>query len=164
MYVLIVNFEEISFLFCKMGKKLNREEIFFGADICDYILSKLLSTIKKRVILVENRVLCILSLTWCVGQKIRRITVVGATVIVKFMSHFITVTAAVPTTPIIQTRRQKMMCQDIRSPSTPHRIELRTDSTEETVNCKKPLIQSCQPVPKARRRLVPAINEKRKKI
>ncbi|KAJ8909874.1 hypothetical protein NQ315_013508 [Exocentrus adspersus] len=57
-----------------------------------------------------------------------------------------------PTTPIIQTRRQKMCCQDIVSPSTPHRIELRSDSSEE-INCKKPLVRSSQPPPKARRKL-----------
>lgn len=68
------------------------------------------------------------------------------------ISEMVRATAAMPTTPIIQTRRQKMMCLDTRSPPTPHRIELRTDSLEES-NCKKPLIQSCQPVPKARRRL-----------
>ncbi|XP_018569294.1 histone-lysine N-methyltransferase pr-set7-like [Anoplophora glabripennis] len=62
------------------------------------------------------------------------------------------VTAAMPTTPIMQTRRQKMTCPDIRSPPTPHRIELRNDSLEEG-NCKKPLVQSYQPAPKARRRL-----------
>ncbi|KAJ8931149.1 hypothetical protein NQ314_015978 [Rhamnusium bicolor] len=45
-----------------------------------------------------------------------------------------------------------MTCDDIISPSTPHRIELRGDNVEDN-NCKKPLIRSSQPVSRARRRL-----------
>ncbi|KAJ8957938.1 hypothetical protein NQ318_001936 [Aromia moschata] len=62
-------------------------------------------------------------------------------------------TAPAPLTPVVQTRRQKMTCQDMLSPSTPHRIELRSDSNEETNNCKKPIIKPAQPVLKSRRRL-----------
>lgn len=59
---------------------------------------------------------------------------------------------SVPTTPLqIQTRRQKLLINT--SPSTPHRIELRSDSNEEN-NCKKPLVLCQPPAPKARKKLI----------
>ncbi|KAJ8978776.1 hypothetical protein NQ317_015500 [Molorchus minor] len=64
------------------------------------------------------------------------------------------VTAPSPVTPVVQTRRQKMTCPEIISPSTPHRIELRSDSSDEANNCKKqPIKSTVQPAPKAKRRL-----------
>ncbi|XP_066255830.1 histone-lysine N-methyltransferase Set8-like isoform X1 [Euwallacea similis] len=65
-------------------------------------------------------------------------------------------TATAPTTQFqIQTRRQKLpqnINGTMNSPSTPHRIELRSDSNEEN-NCKRSL--NCQPpAPKARKKLL----------
>uniref|UniRef100_A0A6P7FQ10 [histone H4]-lysine(20) N-methyltransferase n=1 Tax=Diabrotica virgifera virgifera TaxID=50390 RepID=A0A6P7FQ10_DIAVI len=55
-----------------------------------------------------------------------------------------------PTTPIVQTRRQKMTCQEILpSPSTPHRIELRIESSDDI----KKVVQPPEPVPKSKKRL-----------
>ncbi|CAH1099551.1 unnamed protein product [Psylliodes chrysocephalus] len=59
-------------------------------------------------------------------------------------------TAVEPTTPLMPKRRQKMTCQEILpSPSTPHRIELRRDSSEDIKKIAKPL----PPAVKGRRRL-----------
>ncbi|KAG5881468.1 hypothetical protein JTB14_000896 [Gonioctena quinquepunctata] len=55
-----------------------------------------------------------------------------------------------PTTPVIQSRRLRT-CDQLLSPPTPHRIELRCDSSEDN-ECKKSLISSLHGVPKLKRR------------
>lgn len=62
------------------------------------------------------------------------------------------VTPAVPTTPLLQLGQKKKTLEEMKSPPTPHRIELRRESVDE-VNCKKICpVGSIQPVPKSRRK------------
>ncbi|XP_074030195.1 LIM domain kinase 1 isoform X2 [Leptinotarsa decemlineata] len=61
-------------------------------------------------------------------------------------------TPAEQTTPVIQTRSiKKVACDQLLSPPTPHRIELRSDSSESK-DCKKSLIRLFQPATKTKRR------------